>query len=358
MDNVRYFDMPPIMEYIVNGNVDGVRNLLDIGIQPDETVSYKKDIGCNIILESKSILSEIAVIFGKVEILMLLKNRGADFATYGKMLMQLSLKCNQTDIFIYLAQEGVILTEYEFFLYAPNCKSFNNIAPIIDRWNFGYEKHGDALRRAVLDNNLQFVSFLIERGADINYSKSDMVFRDNTTPVIEATRNNYTALVKYLVLNGADITIADKHGNRPYTYAVNNKNSELAAYLKALEPHNWHDEQEKKKRLKSYKLPETMIDYLKNGPLRLEFTRNADVKWIELYSYMDLQEIKWKRKKLISIMSGMDKYCDFLLVWYPKEQGICFIDIEHDVFNFLCTWEEFISNPSLYLFKMINYENN
>ena len=38
---------------------------------------------------------------------------------------------------------------------------------------------------------------------------------------------------KILIEQGADITIADKYGDRPYTVAVQNKNQELADYQKS-----------------------------------------------------------------------------------------------------------------------------
>ena len=38
---------------------------------------------------------------------------------------------------------------------------------------------------------------------------------------------------------GADISIMDKYGDRPYTSAVQNKNQEMADYLKALGRENW-----------------------------------------------------------------------------------------------------------------------
>lgn len=43
----------------------------------------------------------------------------------------------------------------------------------------------------------------------------------------------------------------------------------MAAYLKALEPEDWHNEQEKVRQLKPYKLPSNLVEYLKTGPLRL-----------------------------------------------------------------------------------------
>ena len=84
-------------------------------------------------------------------------------------------------------------------------------------------------------------------------------------------------MVRWLVENGADIKIADKYGDRPYTIAVQNKNQEMADYLKALEPEEWHNEQEKIRQLKPYKLPVQLTEYLKKGPLRLELLQRLYV---------------------------------------------------------------------------------
>lgn len=61
------------------------------------------------------------------------------------------------------------------------------------------------------------------KGADINYHKPDMVFPYASTPVTEAARSNNFPMVRWLIEQGADITIADKYGDRPYTVAVQNK---------------------------------------------------------------------------------------------------------------------------------------
>ena len=120
-----------------------------------------------------------------------------------------------------------------------------------------------------------------------------MVFPYASTPVTEAARHNDFSMVRWLVEQGADITIPDKYGDRPYTVAVQNKNQEMAAYLKALEPEEWHNEQEKARQLMPYKLPAKLVEYLKTGPLRLEFPERELVKWAELYPYMDVTpEIK------------------------------------------------------------------
>ena len=138
--------------------------------------------------------------------------------------------------------------------------------------------------------------------------------------------NHSGNMVRWLVEQGADITIADKYGDRPYTVAVQNKNQELADYLKALEPEEWHNEQEKIRQLMPYKLPAKLVEYLKTGPLRLEFPDQKWVKWAELYSFMDVQEMTWKRKKLLSLMVQMDNYSDYLLLWSPRDKKLWYLD--------------------------------
>ena len=98
------------------------------------------------------------------------------------------------------------------------------------------------------------------------------------------------------------------------------------------------------------------MEYLKTGPLRLEFPEWELVKWAELYPYMDVQEMTWKRKKLLSLMAKMDNYSDYLLLWSPRDKKLWYLDIEHKEFHPLAKWEEFIADPGKYLNGMIEGE--
>ena len=218
-------------------------------------------------------------------------------------------------------------------------------------------KVGDeAFRAAVSEGNTKLAQLLLEKGADINYHKPDMVFPNASTAVTEAARHKNLTLVRWPIEQGADITIADKNGDRTYTVAVKNKNQELADYLKALEPEEWHNEQEKVRQLMPYKLPAKLVEYLKTGPLRLEFPERELVKWAELYSFMDVQEMTWKRKKLLSLMVQMDNYSDYLLLWSPRDKKLWYLDIEHEEFHPLAKWDDFIADPGRYLNGMIEGE--
>ncbi len=215
---------------------------------------------------------------------------------------------------------------------------------------------GEAFRAAVSEGNIRLARLFLEKGADINYHKPDMVFPNAPTAVTEAARHKNLPMVRWLVEQGADITIADKYGDRPYTVAVQNKDQELADYLKALEPEDWHNEQEKARQLMPYKLPARMAEYLKTGPLRLEFPEQEWVKWAELYSYMDVQEMTWKQKKLLSLMASMDNYSDCPLLRSPRDKKLWYLDMEHEEFHPLAQWEDFIADPGWYLNGMIEGE--
>ena len=74
------------------------------------------------------------------------------------------------------------------------------------------------------------------------------------------------------------------------------------------------------------------------------------------YPYMDVQEMTWKRKKLLSLMAKMDNYSDYLLLWSPRDKKLWYLDIEHEEFHPLAKWEEFITDPGKYLNGMIEGE--
>ena len=301
MSEVSYSNVPPMMAAIKSGDIEAIRSLLHAGHSPNEPQCYHVMIG-DWPRDDEASPLELAVLENRMDMVQLLIECGADLTHNPEELL---------------------------------CGSLRSMA-----------SHGNQL----------LVEYLIQNGADINYHKPDMVFPYASTPVTEAARHNDFSMVRWLVEQGADITIPDKYGDRPYTVAVQNKNQEMAAYLKALEPEEWHNEQEKARQLMPYKLPAKLVEYLKTGPLRLEFPERELVKWAELYPYMDVQEMTWKRKKLLSLMAKMDNYSDYLLLWSPRDKKLWYLDIEHKEFHPLAKWEEFIADPGKYLNGMIEGE--
>lgn len=229
--------------------------------------------------------------------------------------------------------------------------------PVLEKAGITVAQYGgEAFRAAASEGDFTLAKLLLEKGADINYHLPDVVYPYASTPVTEAARSNNLPMVRWLFEHGADITLPDKYGDRPYTVAVRNKNQEMADYLRTLEPEDLYSKQEKARQLAPYKLPVKLVNYLKTSPLRLEFPEQKWVKWVELCPYMDLKEMKWKRRKLLSLMARMDNYSDYLLLWSPRDRKLWYLDTEHEEFHPLAKWDEFIANPGRYLNGMIEGE--
>ena len=343
--------IPEAAAAIYDSDIPKLEAMLQNGLNLNVPIQFSEHI--------KLMPLEIAVFQNNVPMIHFLLEHGADsdLAEEGPILLT-AVRCCKPDVVMLFAKQVAKLSSDKKRRAFEEVRWGNrpeNI-PVLEQIGITVaEFGGDAFRSAVSDGNRELAQLLLEKGADIDYHKPDMVFPYASTPVTEqlllekgadidyhkpdmvfpyastpvteAARSNDFDMVRWLVENGADIKIADKYGDRPYTIAVQNKNQEMADYLKALEPEEWHNEQEKIRQLKPYKLPVQLTEYLKKGPLRLEFPEQELVKWVELYSYMDIQEMKWQRKKYLSLMVQMDNYSDYMLLWNAKDKKIWYLDI-------------------------------
>lgn len=380
-------NMPPLVEAIKSGDLEKLRFLLDNGHSPNEVQRYttsdlfqkvqsaiREMFGNGILakgaMEQFHMVNggeqehvqktplELAVQENREDMVRLLVERGADLTQNGDELLFAAIKCQNYSMLSFLVEAGVRLEEnqrsiYHLFSFLEGRKN-PELLTIVDRLQIDFKRYGgEPLRTAVWGGDRMLAEYLIQNGADIDYHKPDEMFPYASTPVIEAARQNDFHMVRWLVGQGADITIPDKYGDRPYTLAVQNKNQEMAAYLRNLEPEDWHNEENRAQQLAAYKMPTEMVEYLKTGSLRLEFPEQDEVQWAELYPYMDVLEVTWKREKLLSVMAQMDNYPDYLLLWNPKDKKLWYLDVEHEEFHVLATWEDFIADPGKYLNGMI-----
>ena len=230
----------PKLEALLQGGLD-----LDVPIQLSEYI--------------KLMPLEIAVFRNDVPMIHFLLEHGADpgLAEEQPLLLTAARCCGPEVVALFAGQAAKLSSKQKerAFQEVRWGKRPENIQ-VLEQAGITVNKFGgEAFRAAVSEGNAKLAQLLLEKGADINYHKPDMVFPNASTPVTEAARSNNFSMVRWLVEQGANITIADKYGDRPYTVAVQNKNQELADYLKALEPEDWHNEQEKIRQLMPYKLP-------------------------------------------------------------------------------------------------------
>ena len=217
----------PKLEALLQGGLD-----LDVPIQLSEYI--------------KLMPLEIAVFRNDVPMIHFLLEHGADpgLAEEQPLLLTAARCCEPEVVALFAGQAAKLSPKQKerAFQEVRWGQRAENI-PVLEQAGITVDKFGgEAFRAAVSEGNTKLARLLLEKGADINYHKPDMVFPYASTPVTEAARSNNFPMVRWLVEQGADITIADKYGDRPYTVAVQNKNQELADYLKALEPEEWHNE--------------------------------------------------------------------------------------------------------------------
>lgn len=231
-------------------------------------------------------------------------------------------------------------------------KKYDNIGVLLAN-GYQLQEDGRSLRQAVFNRQYPAINMLLDAGIDVNLHLPDMVFPYNPTAVCVAAQNNDFNTVKLLVEKGADVTIKDKYGERPYNAAVAKKNEEMIAYIKALEPPQWHEEEQRLADLKNYKIPAKLLEILRSDNRRINIPGNEYISYIEFNQVVDLKEVNWNKHKFLDLLSDVDNYgAEGLLVWYPKKKCLASADYEHGELKELSSVDDFFRDPGVQLNKI------
>ena len=347
--------VPQVVEYILNSDVENLEKEYKNGWDINKKITLSEFI-------TETPL-EIAIQCIKEEVILWLIEKGvnvkADVDDWGTPISSTArfLSSEMCELFIkHGALENLTKKQYKRIYtdiyYGENFKNID----IFEKYGVTVKKYGNnCLRKAVYDKNQKLAQMFLDYGADINYHEYDQVFTDNSTPVIVAATTDSLKLVKWLVEKGADITIKNKFGERPYTIAVLNENQEMIDYIKSLEPVDFHNEEARKSIIKKYKLPKDMVEFFNKGDLKIEFSENIDSKYIEFWKLEDTVEMTWKRKKYLSLVKDLENYWLHLL-WYPKEKTLYIFDAEHEEIFKIGDWSYFINNCEEIVGKFLDGE--
>ena len=322
----------------------------------EEFFSKAKDINENIIITEhiEELPITLALAENRLNVLKWLLEKGANLNITGKPAIVVAASSCVTDVIELLIGAGADVNAIDHVgksaahsaLYAAK---FDVIRLLVSN-GYNLKDDGVILRQAVNGRQFAAIDILLELGIDINLSKPDMVFPYNPTPVMVAAQNNDIATVKKLVQNGADVTIKDNYGFRPYTAALENRNLELQGYLKSLEPKSWHDEDKRVSDLESYELPKDLIRFLLDRHLRIEMADNQHVSFIEFSNLVNCREVTWNSYKFLDLLAEVEDYgAAGLLVWYPHKKCLASADYEHGEFKLLGSWEDFVKDPSHFM---------
>jgi len=344
--------VPQMVIDIINGNT----------LALDECFSKGWDIEKSIKISKYTALSplDIALIMESFNSVKWLVEKGANLNVKGNPSFLLAVKYCDEAIIRYLVEHGAKVNSVnhvktEAFEQALYGKRYENL-PVIHGLGHTVEKYGgNAFRKAVSERNYAVLDFFIKNGVDMNYNAADMVYPFKPTPLCIAARYGDLKMCKYLVENGADVTITEKDGMRPYSIALEKGDTAMAEYFKGLEPERYHSLQNKLDELKPFKLPKAVIEFLQSNKLYFEL-KDCDFKWMEFFSLMDTVSIKKGRQKFLRLSKLMGDYDHICIVWNPKTKKVAFYDIEHEEIKDMCSFEEFINNSSLYMQKIIEGE--
>jgi len=342
--------IPQIVTDIIHGDIEALNNYLQQGLDIEKLIEIDEYI-------EESPL-DIALIMESFDSVKWLVEQGVNLNSKENPSFLRAVRYCDEDIVRYVVEHGAkirVLNNvksdgFEQALYGNRIENLSLVH------NLGYSVNkygGKAFRKVVSDQNYEAIDFFISNNVDMNYNESDMVYSFKPTPLCIAARYVDLKMCKYLVKHGADVTIAEKDGLRPYSIALEKGDDEMADYFKSLEPAKFHSLDCKLTELQPYKLPKDLIDFLKSDNLHIDLP-NSDFEFFSFFSLTDVVLFIHRGKKLVRISKSSGDYDNIKLVWNPESKKIACYDMEHEELNDLCDFKEFLKDPDNHLEKLFN----
>ncbi len=195
----RWETLPETAAAICDYDTSKLEVLLQGGLDLDDPIQLSEYI--------KLTPLEIAVFRNDVPMIHFLLGHGADpgLAEEQPLLLTAARCCGPEVVALFAGQAAKLSRSRKS---GPSRKYAGASAgeyPVLEQAGITVDKFGgEAFRAAVSEGNAKLARLLLEKGADINYHKPDMVFPNASTAVTEAARSNNFSMVRWLVEQGAD----------------------------------------------------------------------------------------------------------------------------------------------------------
>lgn len=332
--------VPKLVTDIINGNITALESALNSGWDIDEPVQIGE--------YSEYSPLQLALVMNCLPSVQWLVEHGADLNAEENPSFLLVVRYGNQEFIDYVVEHGANVhalnrVKVDAFQAALYGKKYEHLQLIHDLGHTVQKYGGKAFRNAITDKNYEVLDFFIRNGVDINYNKPDSVYPFKPTPLCVAARYVDLQMCKYLVEHGADVTIMEKDGMRPYSIAIEKGDMEMAEYFKSLEPTEFHDIQNKMDQLKPFKLPKALVSFLEGDTLYFELP-DSDFISIEFFSLTDTIPFKLGRRNVLRLSKELGEYNDYQIVWDPKSKKISCYDVEHQELRELCKFDEFMSD--------------
>ena len=334
--------VPDLVTDIINGNITALESALKAGWDIDEAIQIGK--------YGEYTPLQLALVMECLPSVQWLVEHGVNLNDKENPSFLLAVRYGNKELIDYVVAHGANIhvlnsVDVDAFQAAIYGKKYENLQIIHDLGHTVQKYGGKAFRNAITDKNYEVLDFFIHNGVDINYNKPDSVYPFKPTPLCVAARYVDLQMCKYFVEHGADVTITEKDGMRPYSIAVEKGDMEMAEYFKILEPPEFHDIQNKMDQLKPFKLPKALVSFLEGDTLYFELP-DSDFISIEFLPLIDTVPFKMGRRKLLRLSKELGEYNDWQIVWDPKSKKIGCYDTEHQELRELCKFDEFMADIS------------
>ena len=334
--------VPKLVTDIINGNITALESALNSGWDIDEPVQIGE--------YSEYSPLQLALVMNCLPSVQWLVEHGADLNAEENPSFLLAVRYGNQEFIDYVVEHGANVhalnrVKVDAFQAALYGKKYEHLQIIHNLGHTVQKYGGKAFRNAITDKNYEVLDFFIRNGVDINYNKPDSMYPFKPSPLCVAARYVDLKMCKYLVEHGADVTITEKDGMRPYSIAIEKGDMEMAEYFKSLEPTEFHDIQNKMDQLKPFKLPKALVSFLEGDTLYFELP-GSDFISIEFFSLTDTIPFKLGRRNVLRLSKELGEYNDWQIVWDPKSKKISCYDIEHQELRELCKFDEFMSDMS------------
>ena len=332
--------VPKLVTDIINGNITALESALNSGWDIDEPVQIGE--------YSEYSPLQLALVMNCLPSVQWLVEHGADLNDEENPSFLLAVRYGNQELIDYVVEHGANVhalnrVKVDAFQAALYGKKYEHLQIIHNLGHTVQKYGGKAFRNAITDKNYEVLDFFINNGVDINYNKPDSVYSFKPTPLCVAARYVDLQMCKYLVEHGADVTITEKDGMRPYSIAIEKGDMEMAEYFKSLEPTEFHDIQNKMDQLKPFKLPKALVSFLEGDTLYFELP-DSDFISIEFFPLIDTIPFKLGRRYLLRLSKELGEYNEWQIVWDPKTKKISCYDVEHQELRELCKFDEFMSD--------------
>lgn len=223
----KFHELPEMAMHIYNGNVPALLLAIEGGWDIEEDIILSQHISLSPL--------DLSLRLQRMNVIRLLVEYGVNLNVKNNSAFLVAVRYCKEDVVRYIVKHGAkldMLNQVGSGAYSQAYYGNKYNIPLIHELGLDIRQYGGpVLRQAVSNHDMKTVTYLLNQGVDINYNIPDMVYPYQATPLTVATRMGNLTMVKYLVERGANVTLAEKDGERPYTIAVGLKNTILADYL-------------------------------------------------------------------------------------------------------------------------------